>query len=137
MMSTKILCVCEGNTCRSPMLEGLLRKKFAEGTQVESAGVHPAAKRHQRPSRLTISCMEWRGVDIRDHRSRHIDSVDLSQFSLILVMTHEIRRVVRSREYSGKIMVLNIENPKGSPEFAYERCALELEAAADIIAGVH
>ena len=37
----RFLFVCYGNTCRSPMAEGLARKLLGEGVRVESAGLAP------------------------------------------------------------------------------------------------
>lgn len=134
-----ILCVCAGNTCRSPMFERLMRKYACErqiAIHVESAGVHPSAKEGRRPSRHTETCMRERGIDINDHRSKHVDDVyDLSRFDYVVVMTPDMRKEVMARGFRGRILVLNVKNPEGTEISEYQRCALELEHAADLITG--
>ncbi len=84
----KILLVCHGNICRSPMAEGLLRDMAqarhlpvvtdSAGTSDEHAG--------EPPHRLAQATMRRHGHDISDLRSRPLDAEDFNHFDLLLAM---------------------------------------------------
>jgi arsenate reductase len=64
-----ILVLCTGNSCRSHLAEGLLRKALGDGYQVASAGSKPAGYVHP----LAIKAMAEIGLDISGHHSKHLD----------------------------------------------------------------
>jgi protein-tyrosine-phosphatase len=78
-----ILFVCTGNTCRSPMAEGLfkdmLKKNNIDNIRVSSAGisVFPGEQANEK----AIKALKEKGIDIRSHRARQaieeIDKADL------------------------------------------------------------
>ena len=84
----KILMVCLGNICRSPLAEGILKSKAkAAGLDwtVESAGTgfyHAG----ELPDRRSIKVAKLHGLDITDQRSQQITAKDLDDFDLIYVM---------------------------------------------------
>jgi arsenate reductase len=65
----KILFLCTGNSCRSQMAEGILRASAGDSLDVQSAGSKPAGYVHP----LAIQVMKEIGIDISDHRSKHLD----------------------------------------------------------------
>lgn len=65
-MSMRVLILCTGNSCRSQMAEGLLRKLGGDRFEVYSAGSDPAGYVHP----LAIKVMAEIGVDISRHRSK-------------------------------------------------------------------
>lgn len=84
----RILFVCSGNTCRSPMAEGLF-KKISEERQLDaeckSAGIMtysglPASEN-------SVTAMEEIGIDISKHRSADIRSLNPYDFDLFVPMT--------------------------------------------------
>lgn len=80
----RILVLCEGNHCRSPIAEGLLRSSLGPEVVVESAGLdalegHPADAEAQR-------LMAERGLDISAHRGRQLTPDLALAADLILVM---------------------------------------------------
>ena len=120
------------------MLERLLQKKITEhglDAHVESVGTHVLAKMRVRSSRHTLRCMRERGIDISDHRSRHIAATDLFQFDLIVVMTPEIQAEVEKRGAPKQLLLANISNPFGRNLASYEACAVQLERVAEKIVG--
>ena len=64
-----VLILCTGNSCRSHLAEGILRAKAGSLLDVQSAGSKPAGFVHP----LAIKVMEEIGIDISDHRSKHLD----------------------------------------------------------------
>jgi len=98
----RILFVCYGNICRSPMAEGILRQLLAlrgllgqitvdsAGTGVQNVG--------KRPHWRARACARKRGVNISDLRARQFSSNDFERFDYILVMDQtNLSDVMRSR----------------------------------------
>ncbi len=64
----RILFLCTGNSCRSQMAEGLLRSLAGRRYRAASAGTDP-----QGVNPGAVTAMAEIGIDISDHRSRHVD----------------------------------------------------------------
>ncbi|HLF62344.1 MAG TPA: low molecular weight protein-tyrosine-phosphatase [Saprospiraceae bacterium] len=87
----KILIVCLGNICRSPMAEGILRhlsRKENLDWQIDSAGTGSWHIGEQ-PDPRAIAVCAGRGIDIRNQRARQFRHTDLDQFDLILTMDND------------------------------------------------
>ena len=69
MKPPAILILCTGNSCRSHLAEGILQKALGDGFRVASAGSKPAGYVHP----LGIKAMAEIGIDIGNHRSKHLD----------------------------------------------------------------
>jgi protein-tyrosine phosphatase len=85
---TKVLCVCLGNICRSPMAQGVLQQCAAENgldILVDSAGT---AGYHvgEQPDHRSIAVANKFGLDISNQKARKITTSDFEKFNLILVM---------------------------------------------------
>ena len=65
---TKVLFLCTGNSCRSQMAEAWLRELGGESFHVYSAGREPHGV-----NPYTITVMEELGIDMRTHRSKHLN----------------------------------------------------------------
>ena len=83
---TKILMVCLGNICRSPLAEGILKSKLdSSNFEVDSAGTsgyHEDAL----PDQRSIDVAQKNGLDITDQRSRKFTKEDFKNFDHIFVM---------------------------------------------------
>ena len=85
-METKVLMVCLGNICRSPLAEGILKSKLGGTTiQVDSAGT---AGYHlgKKPDNRSISIAKKYGIDISQQQCRQFTAKDFEKFDLIYGM---------------------------------------------------
>jgi protein-tyrosine phosphatase len=92
----KVLCVCFGNICRSPMAEGILQKVSSESGlewRVDSAGTS-GYHTGDRPDSRSIAMALHHGLDISGQRARRFSKDDFENFDLILVMDHDNMRDV-------------------------------------------
>ncbi len=70
-MSLRVLFVCTGNVCRSPMAEGFMRRLAHEaGLEIEVGSAGLGAMEDLAPSRNSVSAMREEGIDISHQRSR-------------------------------------------------------------------
>jgi len=87
-MTTRILVVCLGNTCRSPMGQGVLETRCADAgiaARIDSAGIG-AWHAGNPPNPLSVAAARDRGHDLSAQRSRQITARDFHDFDLILAM---------------------------------------------------
>jgi protein-tyrosine phosphatase len=85
-MPVKILMVCLGNICRSPLAEGLLASKLPKNKFiVDSAGT---GNYHigKQPDKRSIQTAQKNGIDITNQRGRQFTSSDFDYFDYIFVM---------------------------------------------------
>ena len=140
---TRILFVCTGNTCRSPMAEALFRSAAAEflkcsvwqlrehGVDVFSAGV--AAWENSPASPQSVEVMKDRGLDLTQHLSRQVTAQMIAQSDAVLAMTPRHQAVLQqlSPADSERIWLLggsgvDIADPFGGSVEEYRQCAGEI-----------
>ena len=93
-MSVKVLMVCLGNICRSPLAEGILQAKLPKNYIVDSAGT---ANYHigTAPDKRSVVTAKKFGVDISQQKCRQISTSDFENFDYIYVMdTSNYKNVV-------------------------------------------
>ena len=86
MNMTKILMVCLGNICRSPLAEGILKSKLPENIFfVDSAGT---SNYHigEHPDRRSIEIAKKYSIDISKQKGRQFNSSDFKEFDYIYAM---------------------------------------------------
>lgn len=84
-MASKILMVCLGNICRSPLAEGIMKSKLPSDYIVDSAGTggwHAG----ELPDKRSISIAKEKGIDITYQRARKFTKRDFEDFDSIFVM---------------------------------------------------
>lgn len=89
-MNTKVLFVCMGNICRSPMAEGVFRQLIKQAgledvVKVTSAGTH-AFHVGEAPDKRAVAVMQKRGFDIAELRAKRVKDKDFDEHDLILAM---------------------------------------------------
>ena len=95
-MSTRVLMVCLGNICRSPLAEGLFRDHvnragLADAFTIDSAGTggwHVG----EAPHKGSLGIAAEHGIDISDQRSRQVRADELSQWDWIIAMDASNRK---------------------------------------------
>jgi protein-tyrosine phosphatase len=144
MSRVNVLLVCTGNTCRSPMAEGLLRKRLGEklqcppdeldrsGFHISSAGI--AAMPGGAPSDEAVDVMQAAGVDIGHHRSQMVTDRMVNDADLILTMTASHRQMLVSQwPMAGQRAFTigrdqgDVFDPIGMPLEYYEACAQQID----------
>jgi len=138
----KVLFICTGNVCRSPMAEGLLRS-MAEGRadlEVTSAGL--GAGRGQPPSLHAVDALRAEGIDISDIRSQPVNAELLEDSDFIFTMTrdHLDMLLLLYPEMAPKARLLRFEeaakggradvtDPIGGTRDTYEACKEDIKRA--------
>lgn len=122
----KILMVCLGNICRSPLAHGILQKKINEINlpwTVDSAGTS-SFHSGELPDVRSIEVGKKNGIDITNQRSRQIISDDLKVFDLVVAMDsanyRDIRALAENADQESKVkLLLNFAHPnenRGVPD---------------------
>ncbi len=94
----KVLMVCLGNICRSPIADGLLRQKVLEeqlDVEVDSAGtigMHAGSA----PDKRMIDTAKNRGTDISFLKARQFTAADFEEFDVIFAMDKNNKRDILS-----------------------------------------
>ncbi len=130
----RVLIVCSGNTCRSPMAEIMLREELSRAgildVEVFSAGLVSPGGEAMSPNSSKALVMGGYG-DGAEFRSSAIDKRIPSDFDLILCMTHshETFLVNRFPETNEKTRVLDISDPFGEALETYLNTFEEIKKA--------
>ena len=113
---TKILMVCLGNICRSPLAEGIMKSKVnTVEVEVDSAGT-AAYHVGNLPDKRSIAVAKKYGIDITDQRARQFKVSDFDTFDLIFAMDksnlQNILALSRNNTDEAKVrLILNESTP--------------------------
>lgn len=135
----KILVVCIGNICRSPVAEGLL-KAALPGAEVWSAGLGALVGNPADPTAASIA--REHGIDISAHRAQQIAGWMLAKADLVLCMEASHQRELQKQYPTarGKIRRIGDFGAGGAFDVAdpYRRARSAFETShADIARGVN
>lgn len=148
-MSLRILMVCLGNICRSPLAEGILQQKArAAGLdwEVDSAGTN-GYHIGEAPHRLSQKVARQHGIDIGHQQARQFTAADFQRFDKIYALAgdvvDDIRRI-SGRQFDPKKVDLlmnevhpgrdeDVPDPWYGPEPGYHEVYAMIDAAADKI----
>lgn len=102
----KLLFVCTGNTCRSPMAEALAKEVFGDVIKVSSAGIQ--AWEGMEASAYALEVLKEHNVDLSQHRSRKISEELLAEADWIIPMTQAQEKMLSLTfpQYEGKTKYL-------------------------------
>ncbi len=116
MVHKRILMVCLGNICRSPLAEGILKAKVdSDFIYVDSAGTS-AFHSGELPDNRSIDIAKKYNIDITDQRSRQFIAADFEIFDTIYVMDNSnknnVLALAKNNNDRNKVkIILNETNP--------------------------
>ncbi|MFV8345000.1 MULTISPECIES: low molecular weight protein-tyrosine-phosphatase [Flavobacterium] len=109
-MSVKILMVCLGNICRSPLAEGILASKLPKNKfKVDSAGTGPWHVGHT-PDDRSIAVAKKNKISISDQKGRQFSKSDFDSFDYIYVMDNsnydDVIQLAETQEQKQKVQLI-------------------------------
>jgi len=148
MEHTRILMVCLGNICRSPLAEGLLQSKLNfTKFKVDSAGTYGGHAGSQ-PDKRSIAVAHKNGLDISPQRSRKFVIEDFNHFDMIYAMDDsnfkDLMSLAKTSEHQSKIrkildeafpgQSLEVPDPYHGGQQGFETVYKMLDKATSVIA---
>jgi len=151
LSQVKFLFVCTGNTCRSPMAEGIFRKYLAEklqckvdhldkiGYKISSAGVIDRAGFPA--SDEAIAACAAKGIDIKAHKNKTLSKelIEESDFIFAMERIHQEQIIALSPDAANRCLLLagdeEICDPIGHPQKFFNSCAKRIEKAVKKMIG--
>ena len=142
----KILLVCTGNTCRSPLAEVLLRRALAEEgvTDVEVSSAGTGAQGGEPASEGSYLVALEKGLDLAAHRARAVTREMLADTDLVLAMSRSHLRKLELLGGGPKSQLLGVyarsagdpevADPVGGPIEGYRAAYGQLEAMTKSVA---
>lgn len=143
----KVVMVCLGNICRSPLAEGILQSKVSKDISVDSAGT---ANYHvgNLPDSRSIAVAKKHGIDITNQRCKHFTSKHFEEFDYIYVMDksnyENVIKLAKSEKDKQKVkLILNESHPNKDLEVpdpyyggdhGFENVYQMLDQACEVIA---
>ena len=137
MEPTKILMVCLGNICRSPLAQGILESKINSNTVVDSAGT-AAYHVGNPPDPRSIAVAKQNGIPISQFRARKFTREDFKNFNHIYVMDQsnykDVIGLAETREEQEKVSLLlpdekEVPDPYYGDSEGFESCYSLLDDA--------
>ncbi|MFL6447239.1 MAG: hypothetical protein ACJ746_06065 [Bryobacteraceae bacterium] len=107
----RVLFLCIGNSCRSPMAEGFAKCYGSDVLEAQSAGLAPAAIVQP----MTKKVMEAKNINLNYLLPKDLGAVDLQSFDLIVNMSGRTMPATGAVE----IQDWNVEDPIGKDESVY------------------
>jgi len=121
--TSRILFVCYGNACRSPIAEGLAKMILGEQIRVESAGLAPILDGATHDAIQVLR--EVYDIDISHHAARSVADIQIALFEHVIVLDAYVFEALKSRypSLSDRFTLWDIEDPYGQDMRAYRKTA--------------
>ncbi len=131
----KVLFICTGNTCRSPMAQALFNR-YAQDNGIDavadSAGI--AAAEGMPASENSIIAMKEIGVDMSEHSAKVISRPLLDAADLIVCMSEGHAELLKAAGYASIVFGKGIPDPYGYKLDEYRTCRDRMYEAMESIA---
>lgn len=137
----RILFVCTGNTCRSPMAMGIANFLFAENN-LDIVALSAGIMTNKAPvSKHSQDILKEFNVDLSSYMSTQIDPELVAECDLVLTMTNSHKNLIYNmgnnihtlKEYVGNTESVDIIDPFGGDFKAYKSCFNEIIACVDLL----
>jgi protein-tyrosine-phosphatase len=124
----RVLFVCVGNTCRSPMAAGLAHTMLGPHVQVDSAGIAVSGE-EAAPEAVQIM-HELFGIDLTNHRPRDVAAYDVAHYDAIVTLDTSVYAYLLAMypQLESVVLQWQIADPYLEPVDAYRQCARSLQA---------
>lgn len=135
----KIVFICTGNTCRSPMAEGLFKALNGEqktGLEAISAGIF--TNNGMSASENAVIAAKELGADISNHKSQMLsgDIVNDAKYLVCMTGAHYDQILLKFPNVSDKLFTLSptdINDPFGGNIDEYRNCAMQIKSAVESV----
>lgn len=130
----RLLFVCGGNTCRSPMAAAIARRVLDDTVQISSAGVDV---REQQATQDGVDVLkDLYGIDLSGHVPSDAGGHSLTDCDLVIAMTSGIadQLLERYQVPVDKLVVWSVTDPYRRGRAAYEQCARQLSTLIERLA---
>ncbi|MCO6148409.1 low molecular weight protein-tyrosine-phosphatase [Flavobacterium sp. NRK1] len=147
-MPVKILMVCLGNICRSPLAEGILQSKLPQGDFIVDSAGTGSWHAGQQPDHRSVATAKNRGLDISCQKARQIKVSDFTEFDHIYVMDtsnlKDVQQLAPNASAKAKVKLMmdelfpgekiNVPDPYyGGPE-GFDKVYDMLDEACELVA---
>ena len=121
---TRVLFVCVGNMCRSPMAEGMARAFGSDVIESYSAGTNPTGVL----SEDSIEIMKEVKIDISKQRSKGLNEVPIAEMDIVISMAPRSAAAMVPPGFRGRALDWHVEDPVGKSLNVFRRVRGELDA---------